>query len=448
VKPKPYPKYREERMGFVDSLPEHWTSKRLKYLGALNLSNVDKKTVDGQEDVQLCNYVDVYKNERITGDMEFMAATATKQQLKRFGLRRGDVMLTKDSETPDDIAVPAVAAEDLDGVLCGYHLAMLRPSDGNVGRYLSRAIAARGLREQFHVEALGVTRFGLDNNAIGSARLPVPPPDDQQEIAEFLDRETEKIDRLITEKDKLLGLLEDRRKSVISEAVTKGLNPDVKMRDSGVPWIGEIPEHWDLRELKRIARIGNGSTPKRGNIAYWRDGSYPWLNSSVVNQERVTRADQFVTDVALRECHLPKITPPVVLVGITGEGRTRGMATLLTIEATINQHVAYAKPKTAKANAEFLYRSIGSQYEILRRDSSAGGSTKGAITCAQLGRLPIAVPPVGEQEQLIMHIQRSVCATDRAMACLAHGIALLRERRAALVSAAVTGQIDVREEVR
>ena len=155
MKRKAYPEYADLPAGFADTLPAHWTSKRLKYLGNLQLSNVDKKSVDGQEGVRLCNYMDVYKNERIRGDLEFMAATATKQQIERFSLRRGDVMLTKDSETPDDIAVSSVVSEDLDRVLCGYHLAMLRPSKDNDGRYISRAIGARGLREQFFVEAGG-----------------------------------------------------------------------------------------------------------------------------------------------------------------------------------------------------------------------------------------------------------------------------------------------------
>ena len=99
-----------------------------------------------------------------------------------------------------------------------------------------------------------------------------------------------------------------------------------------------------MKPVKFIARIGNGSTPSREIPEYWTGGSYPWLNSSVVNLASVSEAEQFVTERALKECHLPIITPPAVLVGITGQGRTRGMATVLLVEATINQHVAYLKP--------------------------------------------------------------------------------------------------------
>src|SRR5688572_16784437 len=117
---KPYPTYKNSGVEWLGKIPTHWEVKRLKTISAVQLSNVDKKSVEGQEAVRLCNYVDVYYNERITSELEFMAATATSDQVRRFSLRAGDVLITKDSESWSDIAVSAVVAEDLPGVLCGY----------------------------------------------------------------------------------------------------------------------------------------------------------------------------------------------------------------------------------------------------------------------------------------------------------------------------------------
>lgn len=157
---KPYPAYKDSGVDWLGPIPAHWEMKRLKTIATVDLSNVDKNSVEGEEPVRLCNYVDVYHNERISPAPNFMAATASEAQTRRFGLRSGDVLITKDSESWTDIAVPALVTEDMPGVLCGYHLALIRPQRCH-GAFLARAFAAAGSREQFRVAANGITRFGL-----------------------------------------------------------------------------------------------------------------------------------------------------------------------------------------------------------------------------------------------------------------------------------------------
>src|SRR5690606_18508425 len=160
---------------------------------------------------------------------------------------------------------------------------------------------------------------------------------------------------LIAEQEKLITLLAEKRQATISHAVTRGLDPDAPMKDSGVAWLGEVPTHWDTCPLKYVSSLGNGSTPNRSNPNYCtEEGGFPWLNSSVVNQDEVSEAKRFVTELALRECHLPIIAPPAVLVGITGQGKTRGMAAPLMFEATVNQHLAYIKPQLERLGLPYL----------------------------------------------------------------------------------------------
>src|SRR5690348_16203590 len=125
----------------IGALPAHWIRKQLRRVAVIEPSNVDKKSVEGEEPIRLCNYVDVYKNEKITRSIEFMTATAKPEQIQKFSVRQGDVLVTKDSETPDNIAVPALITESIPDLVCGYHLAPIRPcTDEVMGEFLFRAL--------------------------------------------------------------------------------------------------------------------------------------------------------------------------------------------------------------------------------------------------------------------------------------------------------------------
>lgn len=216
------------------------------------------------------------------------------------------------------------------------------------------------------------------------------------------------------------------------------------MKSSGIEWLGDVPAHWDVTRIKYVAEVGNGSTPSRERPDYWDEGAFPWLNSSVVNSDPVAEAEQFVTGLALAECHLPIVRPPAVLVGITGQGKTRGMASRLLFEATISQHLVFLKPVNARIDVCFLRRVLEMAYPYLRRDTDAAGSTKGAITCEDLGNFGIPCPPADEQQGIVAYTGRMTLEFDDLVSEAQKAIDLLQERRTALISAAVTGQIDVR----
>jgi len=303
-------------------------------------------------------------------------------------------------------------------------------------------------------QVISSTIGNVNGQKYASCPLPLPDRVEQNRIVDFLDRETAKLDTLVEKKRALIEKLKEKRAALISRTVTRGLPPDAaraaglnshpKLKPSGIEWLGEVPEHWRVKAVKHVATIGNGSTPHRDNAEYWDDGSYPWLNSSVVNQVRVTEADQFVTDIALAQCHLPRIIPPAVLVGITGEGKTRGMATTLCIEATINQHLAYIKPRDTLADVGYLHRVFERAYQYLRNESDGGGSTKGAITCEQIANLKLPLPGIDEQYAITDYLDRETTKIDRMGKKVEIAIERLREYRSALITAAVTGKIDVR----
>ena len=284
---------------------------------------------------------------------------------------------------------------------------------------------------------------GLNRDYAYQQRIIVPPPNVQRAIADFLDCETATIDELIAAKERLLDLLAEKRRTLITQAVTHGLNPNVPLKDSGVEWLREIPEHWMVAKIKHLAQVGNGSTPYRDSKRYWRNGTFPWLTSSVVNDDIVGEPTEFVTETALRKCHLPIVRPDSVLVAITGQGKTRGKATLLPYQATINQHIAFISPQADQLQSGFLQLYLSSVYTILRMLSEAMGSTKGALTCEQLGEFFIPLPPLQEQSQIISAISEMKAHIDSLTKAAKETIQLLQERRVALITEAVTGKLHI-----
>ena len=251
----PYPAMKDSGLPWLGKVPEHWEMRRLRNAAEMRVSNVDKHTKEEEQPVRLCNYVDVYKNDRIRQGMAFMRATAAKNEIARFRLKPGDVLITKDSEEWNDIGVPALVEESADDLICGYHLALLRPlADRFIGAYLFRALQTNGVARQFHVEANGVTRYGLSHAAIKSIWLPAPPLPEQAVIVRFLDHVDGRIGRYVRAKQKLIKLLEEQKQVIIHRAVTRGLDPNVRLKASGVPWVGDIPEHWEVRSTKHLFR--------------------------------------------------------------------------------------------------------------------------------------------------------------------------------------------------
>lgn len=290
-------------------------------------------------------------------------------------------------------------------------------------------------------------RQNLDFSDIKRMPVLVPPRDEQTAIVRFLDHADRRIRRYIRAKQKLIKLLEEQKQAIIHRAVTRGLDPNVRRKPSGVEWLRDVPEHWEVWQIGHFARVGNGSTPSRGNTFYWTDGTYPWLNSSSVNAGTVTTSDQYVTEVALRECHLPRVPAGSVLVAITGQGKTRGKAAVLSIEATINQHIAFITPRKPGeiVTPEYLQRFLVAAYAELRRMSADSGSTKGALTCEDLRHFRVVLPPTPAQKEILQWIDDGLAEVEQALRVAHSEIELLHEYRTRLIADVVTGKLDVRE---
>ncbi len=216
----PSAKTKPSGVEWLGEIPANWEVSPLWAVAKMTVSNVDKKSLPSEQPVRLCNYVDVYKHERIDGRLDFMEATATVPEIEKFLLREGDVIITKDSETPNDIGVPAIVAEVVPWLTCGYHLAILRATHAMLPEYLFRLFQTPYIRSYLATKAQGVTRFGLSQNAITRCRVPIPPICEQEAIGTHINVETTKIDSLIYKYQKEVDLLSEYRAALISHAVT------------------------------------------------------------------------------------------------------------------------------------------------------------------------------------------------------------------------------------
>ena len=201
-------------------LPPGWKLEKLKFFADIRNSNVDKTISEDEELVRLCNYTDVYYNDRITPDLHFMEGSATEAEIERFQLKRDQVIITKDSEGWDDIGIPALVTENMPEVLCGYHLSVFEPGPELDGGFLAWLCRAEPLNDQFKLAANGVTRFGLGQYPMRNAFIALPPPDTQRRIARILDEKTARIDRLIEMIEESVVRLEEYRSAQVTAAVT------------------------------------------------------------------------------------------------------------------------------------------------------------------------------------------------------------------------------------
>jgi type I restriction enzyme S subunit len=221
----------------------------------------------------------------------------------------------------------------------------------------------------------------------------------------------------------------------MQELFTRGLRGEAKRETE----IGLVPESWDVVPLGSLGRVGNGSTPKKTVPEYWAGGTYPWLTSAKVYDRDIVAADQFVTDKALRECHLPRVKPGAILIAITGQGKTLGHCAVLGMQATINQHIAYVATDTAKADPSFVRGYLETQYDYLRQVGSGGGSTKGALTCAFLRSMPIPLAPLEQQLEIVKILD----AIDRKIELHQRKRKLLDDLFKALLHKLMTGDLRV-----
>lgn len=440
-----YKEYIESGSRWLGNIPGHWKAEKLKFLALVQPSNVDKKAVEGEEPVLLCNYTDVYKNEYIDSSLSFMKATANKEEIKKFSVEVGDVIVTKDSEDRNDIAIPASASENVNSLVCGYHLTQIKPKYLD-GRFLLRLFQSKGFNAQFIVSANGVTRFGLPQYAIANAVTPVPPMEEQKVIARFLDQKTAQIDELIARKQSLLEKLAEQRTALISQVVTKGLDLSVTMKDSGVDWLGDIPESWQVSKLSYAAKsLQTGPFGSQLHAEEYVENGTPLINPSDISKGTITANPTItVEDTVVARLSRHKLELGDIVIARRGEMGRAGLVGKENVGWLCGTGSLRARLKKRVINPEFLLYQFSMRGVSEYLSLQSVGSTMDNLNTSILGRLPIIVPPLHEQNDIISEVKKLSSRIEKMKNAVTLAISKLQEYRSALITNAVTGKIDVR----
>lgn len=422
-------------------IPSGWRAFRLAAVGDITFSNVDKHTIEGERSVQLCNYTDVYKNERISSSISFMQASALPREIEKFQLRKGDVLATKDSEDPNDIAISALVSEDLPNVLCGYHLALIRSKPSLMySEFLAWVQSSKGILQQYEAQAVGVTRFALSHCAFKEAIVPVPHLDEQRRIVLYLDETTRKIDRLMELRRRQIELLRQQRAAIIQEAVTRGIDKKAPLKDSGLPWLGQIPAHWELMQLRRLIKPSTSITYGIVQAGPHVEGGIPYIRTSDMSGEQLPLDGYLCTSTEIdRSYKRSKVSTGDVVVAIRA---TIGKPLPVPAElagANLTQGTAKISPGK-RITTQFLLAALRTESSRQQFGTLAKGTTFLEITLDMLRRFVIPLPPLKEQDQVVVFIERETDKIDSLLSAYSRQLELLTEYRAAMIFEHVTGQ--------
>jgi type I restriction enzyme S subunit len=362
--------------------------------------------------------------------------------------RDGDVVVAKITPCFEN-GKGALAAGLVNSIAFGTtELHTLRASkDVNPGYlfYVTQSYAFRRLGEAEMYGAGGQKR--VPESFVKDLCHNLPNAEEQLSIATFLGRETSRIDAMVAKKRRLIELLQEHRTALITRAATKGLDPAVPMKDSGVEWLGEIPEHWEVAKTWRLFSAISGGTPAKDEAAYW-EGEIPWVSPKDMKRRFIETSEDMITELALAETGVKLIPNPSILMVVRGMilAHTFPVA-ITTAHVTINQDMKalQLRPNVAHSFIAWLFEGIGSALLGVVVEAAAHGTK--VIRMDKWHSVELPVPPTDEQSVIAKHLDRQTAQIDYLISRVRDAIKRLEELRTALISAAVTGKIDVREEV-
>jgi type I restriction enzyme S subunit len=356
----------------------------------------------------------------------------------------GDLLIAGLGDENNQVGRACVAPDDLGPALVKADCFRFRLDKKAASSAFIAMMLCTGASADGGFYATGSTRQRIPLSVTGRRRVALPPLSEQTTIATFLDRETAKIDALVADYSSLIELLQEKRQAVISHAVTKGLDPTVPMKDSGVEWLGEVPKHWDVIPLKYLTQFRSGGTLSKDNLDFW-NGDVPWASAKDLKSETLHDTSDHITETAIERRAAAYIPHGSVLVVVRGMILARTFpVTIAAVPMAINQDLKALVPFQA-ITGPYLARCLqASAEESTRRIDEAGHGTK-ALRMDAWTSIDLPVPRVEEQNVICDVVDTETAKLDILIADAEEAITLLQERRTALISAAVTGKIDVRD---
>ena len=437
-----YEKYKDSGIEWIGAIPEHWEVKRIRQVANIfgRIGYRGYKTTDlvpkgeGAVTISPSNMKEYH--------MDFSECTYLSwekyEESPEIMISNGDILFVKTGSTygktsfvdslPEKATInPQIVV--LKDIICDK-------------KYLWYSLKSVFSSYQVETTVVGGTIPTISQDKIRNYSFISPTPQEQTSIATYLDRKTAEIDELIADKKRLLELYEEEKTAIINQAVTKGINPNAPMKDSGIEWLGEIPEHWEVKKIKWEHQTTSGGTPKTGNPANY-DGNIPWLRTLDLNNDKVYDCDIKITEKAILESSAKVVPINSLLIAMYGGAGTIGKCGLLKFEAAINQALCAVMPNE-NTLPEFLlyftlffrpYWMVGA--EGTRRDPN--------ISQDDIKNKEFLFLPLEEQISIVNYIESEFYIINAKVKKTEKLVELLTEYRTALISEVVTGKIKVTE---
>lgn len=428
-----------------------WRSYSLSELADIRISNVDKKSKTVENPVRLCNYMDAYSNDYITAKLEFMESTASPAECTKFKVDKGDVVLTKDSETPDDIGIPSVVIDEIDDLVCGYHLALIKPNREIINPvFLSKQLASVNVSSHFFRMAAGSTRYGLSNGAIAKVKVSIPSLGKQQKIAEILFN----IDQSIEKTETLIEKYQHIKAGLMHDLFTRGVTPDGKLRPpreqapelyQETP-IGWIPREWEYSTLKEnsipgIQHLRTGPFGSALKGEHWVNEGHPVITIGSLGEGYFQESELLYVN----EANATRLTEFKLKLGDVVFSRVADVGRSVVIEDEqvgwiMSSNLMRISLDRKKIVPEFLQYQLSNDYRLKRQircKVNAGG--RDVANSDVLNRLIFSCPPFKEQKSIVLR----AFSIDTQLQSEQKKLEKLQKQKSGLMHDLLTGKVQV-----
>ena len=433
---KRYPEYKNSGVKWIGEIPAHWRYSRLKFHLTENSGGVWGK------DDEFGNGTYVLRSTEITIDGHWDLQNIIKRQLsngetERFLLKKNDLVITKSSGSQNHIGKTGLVDKKIEAMFVCYSnfVQRIRPKNHINSKFLHYFMNCPLAREQYKYQSETTTGLAnLSTKSIDELLISLPPIQEQTQIANFLDRKIEQIDKLIHIKERQIELLQEQRTALINQVVTKGLDPNVEMKPSGVEWIGEIPKYWEVKRLKYVANINMGQSPPSEEY-----------NSDQVGTPFLQGNAEFGSHHPTPKIYCPTAkkyaAPGDILLSVRAPV---GAINIANQEYGIGRGLCAIRPQANQLEHRYAKYLL----EVVRTElhTMATGSTYDAVTVDEVSNITWVIPPFSEQTQIANYLNQKIEQIDNLIAIENQKIQLLKKYRQSLISDAVTGKIDVRNE--
>lgn len=444
---KRYGKYKGSGIEWLGEIPEHWSLRNLEIVAKKDRYSItggpfgsdlknEEYTEKGVRIIQLQNIgVGEFRD-----DYKIFTSEDKANQLSSSNIFPGEIIIAK---MADPVARACIIPDfDERYIMASDGIRLEVNTEQYDVKYIVYSINSKYFNFQAELNSTGTTRLRIGLSTLKKLKIILPTLAEQNQIAIFINHKTSIIDQLISEKSTLISQLQEKRKALIYEVITKGLNPNATMRDSGIEWLGKIPEHWKVTKINRaFNEIGSGTTPTSGTSKYYENGDVNWLNTGDLNDGVITKTNKRITSAATKEFSTLKLYPKGSVV-IALYGATIGKLGLLEIDTTTNQACCVLSDSKSITQKYLFYFLYSSREHII---SLAYGGGQPNISQELIKQLPILQTSIEEQSEIVEFIESRNTKIEQTISEIQIQIQKLKEYKTAVISEVVTGKVDVRD---